>query len=243
MAVTTILFNMVCFALLSALICTTSASAWTIDGWALDRGRRETNANRMSRGLPPMPPRRLYNATRVGPALARRSTTPLSSQIAVTEVGGSTPLCWLGLDQTCLTPQSSGTTFVASAGGGSTTAQEITAGPGTGAGEPLLLADSSNELQGSGTGNYLYLISVPNTADHTAPGAVATYDSSNSIYYESSVFTIGSQGDITGTWVNSDGTSIPVLFFAYISGGNTIIYATGDITSFGSYPQVTLNFS
>ncbi|EJT99455.1 hypothetical protein DACRYDRAFT_23978 [Dacryopinax primogenitus] len=62
-----------------AFLLLTTAQAWSAAGWGKPGNRRDTNANRFARGLSPLPPRRLYEATRVGPPLARRSVYFLCS--------------------------------------------------------------------------------------------------------------------------------------------------------------------
>ncbi|KZT51148.1 hypothetical protein CALCODRAFT_151454 [Calocera cornea HHB12733] len=57
------------------------AVGWSADGWAKARGRGETNAGRLTRGLPPLPPRRLYNPSRAAQELHWRADPrlPVSS--------------------------------------------------------------------------------------------------------------------------------------------------------------------
>jgi len=225
MAITTSLVKFVLFSLLLVSTCTTSA-AWNTEG-RTTRPSRDTNGNRLARGLAPLPPKRLYNATRAGAAPARRSTTPIAGQIAVTAVGGTAPFCWLGTSQSCQTKQSSAVTFTPSAGVGAATAQELVINSGSDNGVPMIVGEYSNAKQGLGTGTYLY-IAMFLTTEHTAPGAEPSYDSIFGFYYESSVWTINAQGEIEGTWVNSDGTSVSLIIF--VDGGPTTyyIYATAN---------------
>jgi len=104
------------------------------------------------------------------------------------------------------------------------------------------LADEQNEQQGVGTGNDL-IVDARGNAYHTAPGAVASYDPGYRLYYESSIFGVTAQGDIQGTWVNSDGTPIGVIFIIDTDVGVMYLYATGDPAYTALYPEVTLQFS
>jgi len=239
MAIRTMLFKFVLFAVLLFSTCASPANVWTAEGWLAGRSRPDTNANRLSRGLTPVPPKRLYNATRIGPPQSRRSTTPVSGQITVTEVDASAPLCWIGELQTCVS-QPSGLTFVASVGEGASTPQELTVTSGVNAGFTLILGSFSDTPQGRGTGNVLYVLPL-SSSEHTAPGAVPSYDPAQGLYYESSVWTINSEGDITATWVNSDGTTVSLFFFVDVVASGTYLDASGDPALMGNpmYPIVT----
>jgi len=235
----------VTFAFLSLLLLflhPVSVSAWTADGWAFSRSRGETNGQRLARGLPPLPPRKLYDATRTGPALARRSVAP-GSHIAATIVGQSTPICAFdGDSQECSPPVSAGIPFTVPSGAGYSGVQDLTVTSGTYMGRNLVAVSYNDPPTLTTTnGNILEVAVLANYASQ--PGDTPVYDANEMWYTETAIYHVDSQGDITANWINPDTSSVPLYFWIDGSGPSYLMFATGDpsvITSNG-YTQVTLS--
>ncbi|EJT99454.1 hypothetical protein DACRYDRAFT_110175 [Dacryopinax primogenitus] len=148
--------------------------------------RRETNADRFARGLPPLKPVKLYDPSRTGPALARRSVTPLTGSLQITPVGSNTPICWMnGASQSCTAPSSGAAPFTASVGAGSPSAQELDINSGTYSGDSLIACTYDTANQGPDTNEFLFL--TPYNGLYTDAGAAPSYDSASSLYYESTM--------------------------------------------------------
>jgi len=236
MASTAGLPRLVLSVLLLFAACTVSVNAWNF-------GRKETNADRLARGLPPLPPRRLYDATRTGPPLARRSGIA-GAQIAVTLSGSAEPLCWVGANG-CVTPQSSGLFFIVPTIG--TTAQDLTVNAGSDAGDNLI-ALGGVKLAYT---DYVTVFNLDISDLSTAPGADPIGDFESG-YYESSIWSVDSGGNIQANWVNPDpadyGIPATAPFYFYIDNYDTSmpfqLLASGFVTlQEGSvYEPVTLQF-
>lgn len=164
--------------------------------------RKETNAQRFARGLPPARPNRLYDVTRTGPALARRSVVPAMGVIAVYTGSSITPSCFFSTLATCDPAPEDAWTYVAEVGAGSPTPQNIfTTSPSPVVGYPFALTSTSGTSQGPTitdadivVGTELYGALPPGVAPYTDP--------TTSNIYETSVWTIAADGTLSATWVN-----------------------------------------
>ncbi|KZO89958.1 hypothetical protein CALVIDRAFT_603276 [Calocera viscosa TUFC12733] len=244
------------FALLLFLDGLATAHAWNAAGWGLPV--KETNAERLANGLNPLPPRRLYSPTRVGPPLARRSVTPVTNTIAATAVGSGSPMCWLASSSVCQPTQDLGVPFTASVGAGSSTAQDLDINSGQFTGYNLIAETATNPTQGLGTRavdeylarSYTGAETFPNliigiAVDlHTNPGDEPVYDNTHEFWYESAIWTVDSMGGITATWINPDNSSVPLFLYVLSAGGIMYTYATGNSAVLGQngVTKVTLAF-
>jgi len=238
MAVPLSITKIAIFAFLLFSTCTISAKAWTTEGWGTPRGRRETNGMRLSRGLPPLPPRKLYNATRVGPALARRSPIPVTNFITATKTGQSTPLCYFGSGQACQTTQTNGLQYFGQVG---VAQQDLDVTSSRNSGYNLIAQDIA-DFHTIASGDYMVL----NTADnaHTLPGAVPAASNTYEFYYESAIWTVDSQGGITGTYVNPGGSAVPLIFWVLPGTANVyVIYGATDTAVINSNSGIVVNLA
>lgn len=213
-----------------------SAMGWTGGGWGTVHTRRETNADRLSRGLPPLTPRKLFNPSRSGPSLSRRSVTPSPPVIAVTALSSGTPMCYIGISNCAA--QSAAVPFTPSMGYGYPGAQDLDITSGSNTGYNLFIENEGFTTISATSENFL-LIGTANNM-HSNPGALPATDQSTGWTYESAVWYVDAQGDISAEWVNTDGSVAPLIFFTTGTSGTYSTYATGDPNSLYGGTQVTL---
>ncbi|KZT51150.1 hypothetical protein CALCODRAFT_503893 [Calocera cornea HHB12733] len=234
-------------ALLSLLLAPSLASAWSLDGWGQPRSRAETNAAQFSRGLPPLPPRRLFTPSRVGAAMARRSVTPVTNTLLVSGVNpatSTTVTCYMASDAICVPTQANAVVFQASVGAGSPDPQDIIMT--TYAGYSLVALSPTPTLSLTDPSTYAQI--GPAAGFSTSPNAGPSFDGGSGYYYETAIWYVNSQGVLSASWVNPNGDgSVPLTLALGTAGSNYIFLATADPTQFtnegpGSAFPVTITF-
>jgi len=212
-------------------------------GSAFWRASSETNAQRLARGLPPLKPTRLFNATRVGPALSRRSAVPVSGILAVyTSPTSTTPVCYIGPganDDGCV-PLNEAVTFTASEGElGSVGSNLVVMAPAQFMGYYLtshaLITDQGASSSYPFTTYSLETLTP--TPPNSPPAFSSTADSGQGAYYETAVFFLASDGTVSVVWTNpsgtTDGPSAPLNFYV-LGPSPTVpgpIYASYDLSN------------
>jgi len=224
-------------ALLVFLLLTTSVFAVPNVGRPSDQLRRtapqvrnpftgETNAKRLARGLPPLPPVRRGSKTDTAKRSTTSNTVSISNTIQVTAAGGGT-IGFLQLDgaqtQYIVGSASSPSTFTATVFNTGVTTDVTFTDTGASASHPFLagLIAPGVELQSTNTNSAI----LGDAPVQTAAGSTPQSGGSPSIPgtdYETAIWSYDSTSKaITPSWVNNDGTS-PAVSIVWDPVGATI---------------------
>ncbi|KAF6752623.1 hypothetical protein DFP72DRAFT_904254, partial [Ephemerocybe angulata] len=207
----------------------------------------QTNAQRLSRGLTPLTPRRLFNPSRVSRRAALPSSAPtLTANFGVYKRSDNSHQGYINVQGGVSDTQVAITTFHFKNPSSADELLEFHDPDGTYyVGMNSLFASYDNNLYlGPGSYNYVFL----NTSPLSTPAGskqVADVTKGPLQYSQSTVFRIDpATGIITAQWVNPDGKAVPVYFAMWTrtQNGRTTksLLFTGDIAAYKAHsPNIT----
>ncbi|KAJ4485232.1 hypothetical protein J3R30DRAFT_3696547 [Lentinula aciculospora] len=196
------------------------------------QARDFTNAERFSRGLPPLAPRVLYNPTRVRRSLPSSSPTIVSNVGVFNKATGASVGYVRGA--TVTTAESSSTTFAFRSPSSASDLVELN---DNSSGLHYVLASYTNGYY-VGPGTYNSLILTTTTLSTPAgSGQQPDYTKGPIQYSESPIWSIDpSTGVVTAYWVNSNGSQYQVYFLSYVTtvgtSSTTSLIFTGDVAAY-----------
>ncbi|CAK5277978.1 unnamed protein product [Mycena citricolor] len=202
-----------------------------------------TNAQRLARGLPPLPPSRRRSGQA---AKARRSNSPPVSRSGIIAVSGPGVQGYLTQGQNQFqhfgvsSSKTNAFTVTINVDSSVLSASEMDIGVAVGTGFPLMgatfgvLSEGTANSLAVGSFNYAYIQST----SHTDPDSTPQYVGSSYPTSEPSESAIWTYNAVTNTlspqWINPDGSQ-PATVLAYVGSSNAIII-TGDYAAFsGSF--------
>ncbi|KAL7421854.1 hypothetical protein Q5752_003625 [Cryptotrichosporon argae] len=190
----------------------------------------ETNADRFRRGLPPSAPKRMYDVSRTGPHLSRRSGGVLmTNSLEAYRPGATSSFGYLSYSPNSFsisTTSSIDLTYTTA----STASQMTLSGMGTTFYAAALTPGTSEDLS-VGSGHYAFLA----TSAGSDGGDPAAYHSTNN--RETSIWNTGSGAtpSLTVTYVNPTGTTVPLRFWYNPDIGNAQIALAASLADANAY--------